>query len=369
MSTCDGKTMWPIEPHTKAKHEILRRYLGAWFAIMGRTNPEITYLDGFCGPGCYLGGEDGSPIIALKIAIDLNNKGAIQAKINFVFVEQDKERVNQLNIEIDKLRPSIPSHFRIFIYHNQFDNTLSQILNQLNQASKIIEPIFAFVDPFGFKGAPYQLIKQLLSNVKTEIFINIMADSINRFIEHPNPQITQQIIDLFGTPSVTQVIQGNGDRISRLRELYQDQLSRCAKFVRYFEMRDDNHRVIYYLFFASNNRLGHVKMKNAFWEVSQSNHFSFSDATDPHQLVLFSEEPESQLAQELSKHFAGKTVLVDEIITNYVEDQTSYTSKLARKALNLLEKEGIISVENKKSDGSNRRSGTFPLEALVNFRK
>src|SRR5690554_564418 len=36
---CGGQLMpdepiWPIEEHTKAKHELLRRYLGAWFPIL-----------------------------------------------------------------------------------------------------------------------------------------------------------------------------------------------------------------------------------------------------------------------------------------------------------------------------------------------
>jgi hypothetical protein len=30
-----NETLWEIEPHTKAKHEILQRYLGAWFPILG----------------------------------------------------------------------------------------------------------------------------------------------------------------------------------------------------------------------------------------------------------------------------------------------------------------------------------------------
>ena len=57
------ETLWEMEPHTEVKHAILRKYLGAWFGIMGRTNPRIIYIDGFCGPGRYIGGEDGSPIL------------------------------------------------------------------------------------------------------------------------------------------------------------------------------------------------------------------------------------------------------------------------------------------------------------------
>jgi three-Cys-motif partner protein len=61
-------TLWPIEPHTQAKHAILRRYLEAWFPILSTYNKRVVYLDGFCGPGRYEGGEPGSPLIALNVA-------------------------------------------------------------------------------------------------------------------------------------------------------------------------------------------------------------------------------------------------------------------------------------------------------------
>lgn len=63
-------TTWDIEPHTEAKHEILRYYLGAWFPILGRRQHRLLYVDGFAGPGEYKGGKDGSPIIALKVVQD-----------------------------------------------------------------------------------------------------------------------------------------------------------------------------------------------------------------------------------------------------------------------------------------------------------
>ena len=63
------ESLWDIEPHTLAKHEILKRYLEAWFPILLTYNQRIVYLDGFCGPGRYKGGEDGSPIIAIKQAL------------------------------------------------------------------------------------------------------------------------------------------------------------------------------------------------------------------------------------------------------------------------------------------------------------
>ena len=33
-------TVWPIEPHTAAKHQILRKYLDAWLPILGPTRRQ-----------------------------------------------------------------------------------------------------------------------------------------------------------------------------------------------------------------------------------------------------------------------------------------------------------------------------------------
>ena len=61
-------TVWEAEPHTLAKHGILRTYLEAWAAILSnaRFGTELLFVDGFAGPGEYLLGEPGSPIVALN---------------------------------------------------------------------------------------------------------------------------------------------------------------------------------------------------------------------------------------------------------------------------------------------------------------
>jgi hypothetical protein len=59
-------TRWPLAPHTKIKHEILKRYLNAWLPILGSWAGRVVFIDGFAGPGRYSGGEPGSPVIALQ---------------------------------------------------------------------------------------------------------------------------------------------------------------------------------------------------------------------------------------------------------------------------------------------------------------
>src|SRR4051794_21663737 len=46
----DADEKWSYPEHTAAKHEILRRYLGAWLSILGRgRHQRLVLLDGFAG--------------------------------------------------------------------------------------------------------------------------------------------------------------------------------------------------------------------------------------------------------------------------------------------------------------------------------
>src|SRR5207245_7314093 len=90
-------TLWPLEPHTLGKHRVLKSYLDAWFPILGRTSDRILFIDGFAGPGQYEGGEEGSPIIALRSLIEHTAGGRIPAEVRFVFIDSEKDRKDHLD--------------------------------------------------------------------------------------------------------------------------------------------------------------------------------------------------------------------------------------------------------------------------------
>ena len=260
---------------------------------------------------------------------------------------------------------NIPSNFSIYAEASEFEKIVGQILSDLRSQSLHLAPTFAFIDPFGFKGIPFPLVKELLSNPKTEVFINIMADFINRFVEHPDASTKQHIVDLFGTNQALQAIVNGGNRLETLKQLYQTQLETCAKYVRYFEMQDAHGRVIYYLFFASKHPLGFVKMKEAFWKVDPESGFHFSDRTNPAQMILLSVDPSNDLTHIIQQRFSGKRTRVS-AIQQFVEEETSFIAKHMRQALTIMESEGRISVEPIKSDGTKRTRG-FPETVFVNF--
>lgn len=356
-------TIWEIDLHTLAKHEILRRYLGAWFPILSTYNRRVVYIDGFCGPGKYKGGEAGSPVVALKEALKHNERLASN-QLTFLFVDERADRIVHLKNELSSF--PLPSNFLVYPVTGKFECELTDLLDRLASSGAQLAPTFAFIDPFGFKGLPFSLVRRLLKNSKTEIFVNVMIGFINRFLEHPDSQIQQYIVDLFGTEEVLQIAQKSGNRIAELRLLYQAQLSKYARFVRYFEMRDCHNKTIYYLFFASNHPLGHVKMKEAFWKVDTASGFCFSDATDPNQYVLFEIDETPKLATDLANTFANQRVPVDQV-QSYVEDETPFIATHMRRALKLLEEENKIAVAEYKLNGKKRRKNSYPKDAVVEF--
>src|SRR5215831_18229027 len=93
-------TLWQLDPHTIAKHQILRKYLDAWLPILGTYNHRVVYIDGFAGPGEYLGREPGSPLIALDAA--LSHQATLAKELVFLFIEERADRVDHLNGLVNK---------------------------------------------------------------------------------------------------------------------------------------------------------------------------------------------------------------------------------------------------------------------------
>lgn len=357
------ETLWEIDPHTKAKHEILRRYLNAWFPILNRWNQRIVYIDGFSGPGRYKGGEKGSPRIALEVAI--NHCQTMRGELVFWFVDERIDRILHLKQELQGL--SIPAHFKVKPESGKFHEKLGMLLDSMEAKRSNLAPTFAFIDPFGFSGIPFTLIERLLKQERCEAFITFMVDAINRFLEHPRHKVVQHIVDAFGTDKAIHIAESSGNRIDKLRTLYQERLRRVAKFVRYFEMRDQQDQPQYYLFFATNHELGHLKMKEAMWKVAPGGEFRFSDATNPNQFVLFESDPTVILAKELGDHFRGQGMTSVEAVRKYVENDTAYLTMHMKKVLRQEESAGKIKAEAEKAGGQKRRVNTYPDDARITF--
>lgn len=358
-------TIWNIEPHTEAKHEILRKYLDAWLPIMTRWNGRVLYIDGFAGPGEYIGGKDGSPIIAIKAVLE--HKANIKSEIIMIFIEADKERGEYLKQKVNSL--NIPSNIKTECIRAKFDETLTEIFKYLDEQKSRLAPAFVFIDPFGFTGIPFSLIKRIMQNERCEVLINFMYEEINRFID--DKKLWLSLIETFGTDKWKEMISEKDPRkrVELLHAIYKEQLEKEAgiKFVHSFKMVNKVNKTDYFLFFGTNNIAGLKKMKEAMWRVDKSGLFQFSDATyNPSQPMLFEIEPNySQLKKNLLKEFKGKSISITEI-ENFILTQTPFRETHYKKQiLGPMEKSQPSEIEV-KCEGK-RRKYTFPPQCIVKF--
>jgi hypothetical protein len=149
-----------------------------------------------------------------------------------------------------------------------------------------------------------------------------------------------------------------------LHDLYRDQLHRAARarYVRSFEMRNERNVCDYFLYFATNYRLGLEKMKEAMWKVDPAGGFTFSDATNLDQAVLFQAEPDRKMLRTLiSNQFAGHRATVHQVDT-FVIDNTPFHSGHYRKVLAAMEKDGELRPVNPPPS---RRRGTYADPSLL----
>lgn len=282
----------------------------------------------------------------------------------FYFIEEDRQRYAHLRTRLAAANEY--RKFNIVVKRNDFASVISEVLDHLDEGRLQIAPTFAFIDPFGFKGLPMRLIHRLLDHPKTEAFINFNINSVTRFVSHPDKDIRSHLDDLFGTEEAMAVRDGESNRFSSLRQVYQAQLEEKARFVRFFSMNDADDRPIYDLFFAGNHPLGHYRMKEAMWRVDPQSGIRFSDATDPDQQLLFEIEPGPQLLQRLLKMYGDRSeVLVGEV-KEWVRNETAFLNPHLTDALR--QGEGIhFGIQDLHSDGSKRRAGSFKDVAVVDF--
>jgi three-Cys-motif partner protein len=355
-------TVWKIDPHTQAKHRILRGYLDSWLPILGSWSSRLGYIDGFAGPGRYAGGEDGSPIIALKAALE--HRASLRSELVCLFIEQDGARKAQLEQELAQL--PLPSNIKVHLEHGRFDETMDRVLDEL--AGDRLAPIFAFVDPFGWSQTPFTLIARLLAIPHSEVLVNFMYEEVNRFLGVPAH--ASKWDRLFGIPDWREIvpIKAPTERRQRIHDLYKAQLQRAgAEWVWSFEMRNRSRTTDYFLFFGTKNITGLEKMKEAMWRVDHSGGFIFADPKHSGQPLELEFEPNYAFLRRLiQERFAGQQVPVEEVGRFVLIETPFLASHYKRAVLAPMERESppALQVINARP---NRRRGTFPSRTVVAF--
>ncbi|HEX5272136.1 MAG TPA: three-Cys-motif partner protein TcmP [Gemmataceae bacterium] len=345
-------TTWPADAHTLAKHAILRRYLEAWFPILSRqasllarqsgkaADREILFIDGFAGPGEYANGKEGSPVIALKAALD--HSTSFPVPVRMIFVEKREDRYGHLQAILAPhiARAAQSRNVRaVEPRHGDCDTELNAVLDEFGKKNICFGPALAFLDQFDYGAVSMQLIARILKFGQCEVFSYLDYKDMNRWISDPNK-----------APAFTRAFGGEDwqgakplperERRQFLLEAYKSALKDPARggasYVVSFSMFDKDSQPLYWLIFSTNNLRGLEEMKRAMWSVDDTGEFRFSDEDGPDQLFLFRDRyGETWLAQELAAKLAGKTMTAAAVKEYVLVETPCYLFKGALKALEL----------------------------------
>ena len=359
-------TLWPRDLHTQGKHLVLEHYLNAWFPIlgMGDRNGRILFVDGFAGPGEYEGGQEGSPVVAMRVLSEHSVRSKIDAEVRFVFIDKDAARARHLKKLVAQWRPRLPTTATVDVHSSSFDTVMTEALDHLDEQGLRMAPAFVMIDPFGVKGVPMEVIRRILDNPKCEVYVTFMWEPMNRFVSNPGSEAS--LAELFGTDEWREAKELTGDqRNDFLHRLYRRQLKEAgARQVVHFHLFKDD-RLKYSIFFGTGHTKGSDRMKKAIWKVAPFGDFSFRSREQDQLVLLGVAQPNfDPLMDALQDRFCDAGWVTIEKVLEFVRsDETIFhDSQVKMPVLKPMEQAGRLQVKFRK------KHLTYPQGCQINFR-
>ena len=272
--------LWERDPHTEAKHTLLRRYMSAWFPIMASQfhDSGITFFDGFAGPGEYMNTHDGSPAIAMGQALR-SDVTCYSTQTRLVFVEDHRGRAEHLRNLLDARFPprTRPPGLVMRIHRGKCGDLFRQAIAEVGGWAG---PVFANLDGWGVD-TDYEIVQRFGQQQSSEVLVTFEDQFFIRFA-NGEQQAGERV---FGHSDWRRV-----DRLSTaekkpfLLELYREGLHSAGfPYVLTFEMIDEGGHSLH-LFFGTTSKVAVGKFKDGLWEVDGVAGQRFRDPRDPNQM-------------------------------------------------------------------------------------
>ena len=210
----------PIEAHSRAKLNVLRRYLSAYFDRLNvsphREEFKLDLVDGFCGGGSFTdGGETvpGSPLIMLEEAhaatdrLNRNRAKRLRVDCKFYFVDKEQTHIDHLNVCLAE-RGYGPNDERVVVRRGLFKDTLDGILAEIRHRQPRAGRSIFLLDQEGFGQVELELVNRIFRELPAaEVILTFAADALINHLA-VTPAIIKAIAPLGLSPTlIEQLIQ------------------------------------------------------------------------------------------------------------------------------------------------------------------
>lgn len=189
-----------IEPHSKAKLDVLRSYLRAYFDRLN-VNPnrekfKLDLVDGFAGGGTFRDDGDivlGTPLIMLEEfqeavkRLNRNRTKSLNFDCKFYFVDKEAAHTDHLQ-KVLKEREYVVDDDKIVVRNSRFEEEVENILTEISHRQPLAGRAIFLLDQTGFSQVKLDLVAQIFRKLPAvEVILTFAADAlINHLAETPS---------------------------------------------------------------------------------------------------------------------------------------------------------------------------------------
>ena len=192
-----------IDEHSKAKLEVLRSYLRAYFDRLN-VNPSreefrIDLVDGFAGGGTFLDGEkivSGTPLIMLeesKAAMERLNENRtkpLRFDCKCYFIEKEAAHAAHLQ-RVLKEREYVLDDGRIVVRNSLFEDKVEDILAEVKHRQPRAGRAIFLLDQTGFSQVELALVGRILRELPAaEVILTFAAEALTNHLANTPEMIT-----------------------------------------------------------------------------------------------------------------------------------------------------------------------------------
>ena len=181
-----------IEEHSKAKLDVLRRYLRAYFDTLGinpvRDEFRLDLVDGFAGGGTFLD-DDGSTVLGTPL-IMLEETRAAEERLNqerikqlrfdckMHFVDVERDHTNHLRRALDE-RGYLVDGQEIVVHTSPFEDVADQIIAEIQRRQPRAGRSIFLLDQTGFAQVQLSLVSRIFENLPmAEVILTFAKDHL-----------------------------------------------------------------------------------------------------------------------------------------------------------------------------------------------
>jgi len=281
--------------HTK--HKLIQEYLKGWFPKLGSWSGDILYIDTHAGRGRHKGGQEGSPLIALKTFLNHTWRDRIlqECRVHFVFLEADKENATLLSQELDSFG-YLPNGIDVHAFNLDAFDYLKKLTELFDSENVKLAPCFIFVDPYGFK-IPCDILKRIKSHPNSELLITFIWRELDMAIQQGGPLI-ETLNSVFGSQEWSKIkpIADFDERGEAAVKLLRDNIG--AKWATYIRMLGDSRKTRYFLVHLTDHEAGRDLMKEVVWKCCPDGGYYVRKTDDPKQQYLIQPQPDLKPLQK-----------------------------------------------------------------------